>query len=244
MKALIAVITLMVAIPAFGQTTETRCTSYDPNSINCTSTTTPPPVPPAPPPNVLDDLNKSLAAARERRAAQQAQQALQAQQNQQARLAANQRQAQELNAILHVIYCRQNPAGSVVTNAGVTKSCADELAYVSAACATSPDWEVCKLPASVEAMQKQFDDLAAKYKDDPRAKKHDCQMYYDSLFQTLRKRACIVFPEKEWPVRDGSTQPCPNAGFATSAPASAPKPAAAPPNAAPTSSADSGICCS
>jgi hypothetical protein len=133
------------------------------------------------------------------------------------------------------MYCRQNPTGSVVTNAGVTKSCPDELAFVSAACATSPDWEVCKLPASVEAMQKQFDDLAEKYKYDPRAKKRDCQMYYDSLFQTLRKRACIAYPEKEWPVRDGSTQPCPNAAFATFAPAPAPK------SAAGTSSADLGV---
>ena len=222
MKTLLVGIALIAAIPAFGQSkTETRCTSYDPNSLNCTSTTTPPP---APPPNFVDDLNRSLAAARDRRAAQQAQQALQAQQNQQARIAVYDKQALDLNVMLHVLYCWQNPTGSVVTNAGVTKSCPDELAHVSATCATSPDWEVCKLPSSIEAMQKQFDDLAEKYKYDPRAKKHDCQMFYDSLYQTLRKRACIVYPEREWPIRGGSTEPCPNAAFAASIPAGAESP--------------------
>ena len=126
--------------------------------------------------------------------------------------------AQSVRSLLHeakvnILYCRQNPTGSVITNGGQTKSCSGELAYLRAFCALNPASELCTLPDGAVAMQKdfqkQFDDLAEKYKYDPRRNKHDCQMYYDSLFETLRKRACMSFPEMKWPVRDGTYLSCP-----------------------------------
>jgi hypothetical protein len=195
----------LIAVSACAQqsTTNTDC-NVNGQQVNCTSTTTTPPPPSG---GALEGFNKAMAADRERADADRA---LRAQQAQQAKADAELKQAQENRAVVNVVYCRQNATGSVTTGDGQVKSCTDELAYARAECSVNPAIDLCKLFMSHAEMEKAFADLAEKYRSD-HPNRHSNQMYYDSLFQTQRKWACLSFPESKWPVRDGSYQPCPNA---------------------------------
>jgi hypothetical protein len=115
-------------------------------------------------------------------------------------------------ARVNILYCRENPAAGVIDDSGQMRSCSSELAYLRAFCGLNPKSELCKLPDAAVAMerafQKQFDDLAEDCKNDKHCNK-DAAGYYDKLFGSLRKRACMSFPEVNWPVRNGAALPCP-----------------------------------
>ncbi|MGB8802547.1 MAG: hypothetical protein WCC97_17855 [Candidatus Acidiferrales bacterium] len=197
---------LLIAIPVFAQqsTTNTDC-NVNGQQVNCTSTTTTQ----APPSGgAVAGVNKALAANRERADANRA---LRAQQAQQAKAQAELKLAQENRSVVNIVYCKQNAAGSVSLGDGHVKPCTDELAYSKTECTVNPSIDFCKLFMSHADMEKAFADLAEEFKYDPRAKKHDCQMYYDSLFQAQTRWACLSFPETKWPLRDGTSHPCPNA---------------------------------
>ena len=197
---------LLIAIPVFAQqsTTNTDC-NVNGQQVNCTSTTTTQ----APPSGgAVAGVNKALAANRERADANRA---LRAQQAQQAKAPAELKLAQENRSVVNIVYCKQNAAGSVSLGDGHVKPCTDELAYSKTECTVNPSIDFCKLFMSHADMEKAFADLAEEFKYDPRAKKHDCQMYYDSLFQAQTRWACSRFPETKWPLRDGTSHPCPNA---------------------------------
>jgi hypothetical protein len=188
---------LLCAAPAFGQqgtTTKTDCDVND-HSINCTSKTT------APPPTFLDQLHKTTADLRARQA--------QAQETNRARQAeAKTKQALENYAEVNMVYCKQNPSGSVTTSEGKDRPCADELAYEKAFCVVNPAADRCNLPASEAEVEKAFTDLAEKYKNDPGAKKRATQMYYESLYLKLREWGCRSFPEMTLPAWGKADQPC------------------------------------
>jgi hypothetical protein len=105
----------------------------------------------------------------------------------------------------NVIYCRENSSGTVSEN---KIPCADYLARQNALCRVRPDQQHCQLPASLADADARFATLAEEYKNDPRAKKKDCQLYYDSLFAKLHSESCMVYPDHATPARDGSLQPC------------------------------------
>lgn len=186
----------LCAVPAFGQqsTTKTDCDVSD-HSINCTSKTTPPP------PTFLDQLHKTTADLRARQA--QAQEA-----NRIRQADAEAKQALENQAEVNMVYCKQNPSGSVTTSEGKDRSCTDELAYEKAFCVVNPEADRCKLPASEAEVEKAFADLIEKYKNDPSAKKRSTQNYYESLFVKMREWGCRSFPEMTLPAWGKPDQPC------------------------------------
>jgi hypothetical protein len=201
----VAIAFLLIAGSAFAQqsTTNTDC-NINGQQVNCKSTTTTSPPPSS---GALTGVNKAMADNRERADANRA---LRAQQAQQAKADAELKHAQENRAVVNIVYCRQNVTGSVTTGDGQVKSCTDELAYAKAECTVNPAIDLCKLFMSRAEMEKTFADLAEEYRND-HPNRHSNQMYYDSLFQTQRKWACLSFPETKWPLRDGTYQPCPNA---------------------------------
>src|ERR1700691_271019 len=201
----VAIAFLLIAGSAFAQqsTTNTDC-NINGQQVNCKSTTTTSPPPSS---GALTGVNKAMADNRERADANRA---LRAQQAQQAKADAELKHAQENRAVVNIVYCRQNVTGSVTTGDGQVKSCTDELAYAKAECTVNPAIDLCKLFMSRAEMEKTFADLAEEYRND-HPNRHSNQMYYDSLFQTQRKWACLSFPKTKWPLRDGTYQPCPNA---------------------------------
>ena len=201
----VAIAFLLIAGSAFAQqsTTNTDC-NINGQQVNCKSTTTTSPPPSS---GALTGVNKAMADNRERADANRA---LRAQQAQQAKADAELKHAQENRAVVNIVYCRQNVTGSVTTGDGQVKSCTDELAYAKAECTVNPAIDLCKLFMSRAEMEKTFADLAEEYRND-HPNRHSNQMYYDSLFQTQRKWACLSFPETKWPLRDGTYQTCPNA---------------------------------
>ncbi|HEY0703112.1 MAG TPA: hypothetical protein VGD60_10120 [Candidatus Acidoferrales bacterium] len=203
-KTVLAIALLLIADATFCQqnTTNTDC-EVNGQHVNCTSTTTN-----STPPGggALAGVNKAMAANRERVDANRARRAQLAQQS---NANADLKQAEENRVLVNIVYCRQNATGSVTAGDGQVKSCPDELAYAKAGCAVMPAMDLCKVFMSRAQVEKMFADLAEKFRNDPRAKKHDCQMYYDSLFRTQTKWACLSFPETKWPLRDGTYQPCP-----------------------------------
>jgi hypothetical protein len=201
MQITVLAVGLVIASSAFGQaqsTTDTNC-NVNGQQVNCTSRTT------APPPDPWANFNKTLT---DNRARAEANRNRQAQAQAQANTSAEAKQEVENHAKVNIAYCRENPAGSVTSEDGQAKPCADELAYEKAFCSVKPDADRCQLLVSRAELEKQFADLAEKYKYDPRANKKDCKAYYDSLFAKLRSAACVSYPDMQTPLRDGTLQPC------------------------------------
>lgn len=228
---------VLCAIPAFGQqsTTDTNC-NVNGQQVNCTSNTTtniPPPDPWANTLSNINNMNKNMAANRERAEARRAQ----------ARADAEAKHALENHAEVNMVYCKQNPSGSVTTTDGKDRSCADELAYEKAFCVVNPEADRCRLPASEAEVEKAFADLIEKYKNDPGAKKRSTQNYYESQFQKLREWGCRSFPDMTLPAWGKPDQPCtkasatalvaPSAPVSPSLMASTPAASALPYSAAP-----------
>jgi hypothetical protein len=194
----------LCSVPVFGQqgTTHTDCNvSGSGQSIDCTSKTD------VPPPSPADVSNKNMADWRARQAQAQAA-------NRARRADAEAKQTLENQAEVNMVYCKQNPAGSVTTSEGKDRSCADELAYEKAFCVVNSAADRCNLPASEAEVEKAFADLIEKYKNDPGAKRHSTQMYYESLFVKLRESGCRSFPEMTLPIWGKPDEPCSKA-FAT-----------------------------
>ena len=204
--ALVLVALVFTASAAAQTQTDTNCTTSPDygtgRTTNCTSTTTNPT-----PPN-SEWLAKALAANRAKadaRRDQMAQQTQLSQEEAKALLAA------EKKDTVDFIYCRQNQKGGITNSDGKPRTCADIIEYTKAFCSVNPDVERCTLAKSQAEVKKKFVDLAEQYKNDRRAKKRDCQMFYDSLFVKLTKWGCMSFPDMTLPQRDGTLHSCPNA---------------------------------
>jgi hypothetical protein len=116
MKALLIAIMMLAATPAWAQTTTTNC-NVNGQQVNCTSNTTPSFS------ESMDKFNKDMGE-----------------------MSANLAQGRAMTdrAKTNVEYCRENPSGVVTTNNGITKSCKDEIAYVTASCNVHKWRGICK----------------------------------------------------------------------------------------------------
>ena len=166
----------------------------------------------------LTGVNKALTANREKAEANRNQNAQNGQQAPQLsaeaikELLAEEKNERESKDTVDVIYCRQNPKGSITDFEGKLKTCAEVIAYTKAFCLVNPNAERCTLAKSKVEVEKAFSVLSEDYKTDPRRNKKDAQMYYDSLFAKLTKWGCMSFPDMILPPqRDGTSHPCPDA---------------------------------
>jgi hypothetical protein len=150
------------AVPsALAQQTQTNCNLYG-NTANCTSTTTPTFQ------QQMDSFNKSMESLGNNIGAAR---------------------QQTMNVKVRLEYCRQNPAGSVVTDTGLVRNCVDEIAYIKAACDVKKwkglcgkDWVWIKTytpPATAPPSGEQVSAGAGQGAPNGQASRQDCDSYED-----------------------------------------------------------------